>query len=58
VECASPLALSSFVPDKTAAFGWTKTRAIFSLITGSGRSNVKAMNNQNRMNNWPSIIQF
>jgi hypothetical protein len=33
----------------TVAFGWTKTRAVFSLITGSTESNVKAMKNQDRL---------
>jgi hypothetical protein len=56
MDCASPLALSAFVPDGTVAFGWTKTRAVFSLITGSGRSNVKAMKNQDRLQTEPAVI--
>jgi hypothetical protein len=50
------LALSAFVPDGTVAFGWTKTRAVFSLITASGRSNVKAMKNQDGLKNQPPIV--
>jgi hypothetical protein len=40
----------------TVAFGWAKIRAVFSLITGSGRRNVKAMKNLDWLQTEASVI--